>query len=231
MQERSAVVIVGAGISRRMHGRDKLWTSLAGRITIARTVDVFEASPLIETIILVTNAERITDATNLCRHENWQKVAAVVPGGARRQDSVCIGLDTLATISPHCRWVMIHDGARPLISNATLEEGMKAVQENEAVISAVPVKDTIKQVQHGLINATLDRSQLWTVQTPQIFSFPLIHSAHHTPQAKEDVSDDATLLQRLGRRVTIFHGSYTNIKITTQEDLLLAEALIQGYTL
>ncbi len=126
---------------------------------------------------------------------------------------------------------MIHDGARPLITNATLEEGMRAVQENDAVISAIPVKDTIKQVQDGLINTTLERSQLWTVQTPQIFSFPLIYQAHHTPKAQEDVSDDATLLQHLGHRITLFHGSYTNIKITTQEDLLLAEALIQGYTL
>ncbi len=232
MQDKSAVVIVAAGTSRRMQGRDKLWIPLAGRVTLARTIDVFEASPIIDTILLVTNAERLADTTALCECERWHKVAAVVPGGARRQDSVRLGLDALANLVPSCRWVMIHDGARPFVTHAILEAGLQAVREHEAAIAAVPVKDTIKQVQGDKIHATLDRSQLWAVQTPQVFSFPLIHQAHHLPIAQEDVTDDATLLERLGHTVTIFPGAYTNIKITTQEDLLFAEALIQqGYTL
>lgn len=212
-----------------MQGHDKLWLPLAGRITLAHTIDVFQASPLIDTIILVTSAERLDDAATLCQHEQWHKVAAVVAGGARRQDSVRIGLDTLAEHSPLCRWVMIHDGARPFVTSTILEAGLQAVQEHEAVIAAVPVKDTIKQVQQGIIQATLDRSQLWAIQTPQVFSFPLIHDAHHAPIAQEDVTDDATLLERLGHRVAVFPGSYTNIKITTQDDLLFAEALLQGH--
>lgn len=228
MQDRSAVVIVAAGVSRRMRGRDKLWTSLSGRITLARTIDAFENSPLITTIILVINAERRTDVTALCKHEGWRKIAAIVPGGARRQDSVRAGLDMLFNIDPACRWVMIHDGARPFVNATILEAGMKAVKEHLAVTAAVPVKDTVKQAQEGQIVATLERSQLWSTQTPQIFSFPLLHQAHHHSLAQENVSDDATLLTRLGQHVTIFPGSYTNIKITTQEDLLLAEALLQG---
>ncbi len=125
---------------------------------------------------------------------------------------------------------MIHDGARPLITSSLLEAGWQAVQIHQAVTAAVPVKETMKLVQEGKITTTLDRSLLWTVQTPQLFSFPLLLSAHHTSQAQEDVIDDAMLLQRLGHPVNIFPGSYSNIKITTYDDLLLAEELLQGYT-
>lgn len=228
MQNRSAAVIVAAGSSRRMEGRDKLWLPLAGRITLARTIDVFEASPIIDTIVLVLNAERVSDATALSRQESWRKIACIVAGGLRRQDSVRIGLDALAEVAPATAWVMIHDGARPLVTPAILEAGLKAAQEYQAAIAAIPVKDTIKQAQQGWIHTTLDRSQLWAIQTPQVFSFPLIHHAHHTPLADTDVTDDAALLEQLGQRIAIFPGSYTNIKITTQEDLLIAEALIKG---
>ncbi len=181
-----------------MQGRDKLWHLLAGRITLARTIDVFENSPCIDTIILVLHAERLADANTLRQHEAWQKIAAIVPGGSRRQASVCAGLDVPA-------------------------------QEHGAAIAAVPVKDTIKQVQHGIVSATLDRSLLWSVQTPQVFAFPLIHQAHHSAAAEQEVTDDAALIEQLGKPVAIFPGAYTNIKITTQEDLLLAEALLQGF--
>lgn len=228
MQERSAAIIVAAGSSRRMEGRDKLWVPLAGRITLARTIDVFEASPIIETIVLVVNTERITEASSLCQQEGWHKIVSIVAGGKRRQDSVRIGLDTLSTIAPVTDWVMIHDGARPLVTPDILEAGLKAAQEYQAVVAAVPVKDTIKQVQQGWIHSTLDRSQIWTIQTPQVFSFMLIHQAHHSPLSQEEVTDDAALLEQLGKPVAIFPGSYTNIKITTQEDLLIAESLIKG---
>jgi 2-C-methyl-D-erythritol 4-phosphate cytidylyltransferase len=228
MQNRCAVVIVAAGYSRRMEGRDKLWIPLAGRTALARTIDVFEASPIIETIVLVLNTERISDARALCQQEGWRKIASTVAGGIRRQDSVRQGLEALANIAPATDWVMIHDGARPFVTPDMLEAGLKAAQECQAAIAAVPVKDTIKQVQQGWIDKTLDRSQLWAIQTPQVFSFPLIHHAHHTPLAQHEVTDDAALLEQLGHRVAIFPGSYTNIKITTQEDLLIAETLIKG---
>lgn len=229
MQETSAVVIVAAGSSRRMQGRDKLWTPLAGRITLARTLDVFQQSPLVDSIVIVTSAERLEATTNLSQQEHWSKVFSVVSGGARRQDSVRLGLDTLAAINPACRWVMIHDAARPLVTPAILEAGLQAACKHQAAIAAVPVKDTVKQVYEGKIYATPDRSHLWAVQTPQVFSFPLIHQAHHSTLAQDDMTDDATLLERLGHTVVIFPGSYTNLKITTIEDLLIAEALLRGY--
>lgn len=212
-----------------MQGRDKLWTPLAGRIILARTIDVFEASPLIESIVLVPSTERLADTRALCNKEGWQKIAAIVPGGVRRQDSVCAGLDALATVTPTPQWVMIHDAARPLVTPAILEAGLKTAQEYQAAIAAVPVKDTIKLVQEGRVMTTLDRSQLWAIQTPQVFSFLLIHQAHHSPAAMGVVTDDASLVEQLGHTVAIFPGAYTNIKITTEEDLFLAEAFIQGH--
>src|SRR3989440_8051800 len=229
MQPTSAALIVAAGSSRRMQGHDKLWMPLAGRLTLARTIDVFDASPLVDRIVLIVHAERITDAAALCQQEGWRKIVGIVTGGSRRQDSVRIGLDALAKIAPGSQWVMIQDGARPLVTPAILEAGLISAQEHQASIAAVPVKDTIKLVEEGRVAATLDRSQLWAIQTPQVFSFPLIHQAHHNPAAQGDVTDDAMLLEQLGHPVAIFPGAYTNIKITTQEDLFLAEAFIQGH--
>ena len=103
-----------------------------------------------------------------------------------------------------------------------------AAQIHDAAIAGVPVKDTIKRVYEGKIQATPNREHLWAVQTPQVFSFGLIHQAHHSPLAEEDATDDAILLERLGHHVYVFPGSYTNIKITTQEDLLFAEAFLRG---
>jgi 2-C-methyl-D-erythritol 4-phosphate cytidylyltransferase len=227
MPDTSAVIIVAAGASRRMQGRDKLWIPLAGRLILARTIDVFEASSLIDTVILVLNAGRIQDAQALCVQEGWHKTAAIVPGGARRQDSVRNGLDALAEVAPATKWVMIHDGARPLVTDAILAAGLEAAKKHKAAIAAVPVKDTIKVVRAGQVHETLDRSLLWFVQTPQVFSFPLIQQAHHSRAAQADVTDDAALLELLGHPVVIFPGEYSNIKITTQDDLFIAEALLQ----
>ncbi len=218
MQDRAAAVIV----NDPARGQSLLWTPLAGRMILARTIDVFEASPLIGAIVLVLDAEQLTEAAVLLRHESWHKITAIVAGGSSRQASLHIGLDALAGTGT--AWVMIHDAARPLVTQAILAAGLQAAQQHQAAIAAVLVKETIKQVQHGQISATLDRSQLWTLQTPQVFSYPLIHQAHQHLTAQKE----ATLLERLGQCVIIFPGSYTNIKITTAEDLLLAEALLRG---
>ncbi len=230
MQETCCAIIAAAGSSHRMQGQDKLWIPLAGRLTLARTIDVFDASPLIDGILLVLNAERVAATQQLCQQEGWRKIAAIIAGGQRRQDSVRLGLDALEKIAPQCRWVMIHDGARPLVTPAMLESGVQAARQHQAAVAAVPVKDTIKHIEHGFVTATIDRSQHVAIQTPQVFSFPLIHHAHNAPEAQEDVTDDAALLERLGHRVAIFPGSYSNIKITTQEDVLIAEAFIKGAT-
>lgn len=228
MTAQSSVIIAAAGSSHRMEGRDKLWLPLSGRMVLARTIDVFENCQIIDNIILVLHAERLEDASRLCQQEGWHKVVGIVEGGRRRQDSVRIGLDYLAKHVPTTQWVMIHDGARPLVTPDMLETGLKKAQECDGAIAAVPVKDTIKHVEQSWITSTPDRSQLWAIQTPQVFSFPLIHHAYHSAPIELDFSDDAAVLEHLGKRVAIFMGSYSNIKITTQEDLMIAEALIKG---
>lgn len=225
---RSSAIIAAAGSSRRMEGRDKLWTPLARRLTLARTIDVFDASPLIDRIVLVVSEERMTEAHALCRDEGWRKIVAVVAGGTRRQDSVRNGLAALAEVAPTTNWVTIHDGARPFVTPMMIEAGLQAAEQHQAAIAAVPVKDTIKQGEQGFVHATIDRAKLWAVQTPQVFAFPLIYQAYITADPQDDVTDDAALLERLGHRVAIFAGSYSNIKITTPEDVLIAEALLRG---
>jgi 2-C-methyl-D-erythritol 4-phosphate cytidylyltransferase len=231
MQEQAAAIILAAGAGRYARGGEMLWASLCGRSVVARTIDVFQASPLIAHIILVTDSEHMLESATLCKHEGWHKVAAVVAGGTRRVDCINAGIEALERIAPDSPYVMIHDGARPFVTTTLLIEGLEAAREHQAVVAAVPVKDTVKQVEQGRIHATLDRSQLWSIQTPQIFSFPLIRQLYQTQQAREeDVSDATILLTRMGQRGTIFPGSYSNIKITTQEELLLAEALLQEFS-
>ncbi len=216
-----------------MAGLDKLWMPLAGRLALARTVDVFERSPLIGHIVLVVHAARMSEAEQLLAEEGWQKISALVPGGRCRQDSVRLGLEALARRSSGIHWVLIHDGARPLVTESLIEAGLQAALEHQAAIAAVPVKDTLKLVEGGCICETPDRARLWVAQTPQVFAFPLLWEAHHVASAatEQTATDDATLVERLGHPVVIFPGSYTNIKITTQEDVLLAEYLLQQETM
>ena len=241
MQESAAVILVDVpgkvqesggndNLDDSPSGKPPLWMPLAGRITLARTIDVFESSPLIENIILVLDPRHVADADMLRQREGWHKITAIVAGDASRQASVCRGLDVLEEMAPGSRWVIIHDAARPLVPSTLLVASLQAVQEHQAATAAVPVRETIKQVQQGQITATFDRSQLWTIQTPQAFSYPLLHQAHRQARAQhlQDSIDDAALLEQMGQRVVIFPGSYTNIKIITAEDLLLAEALLQG---
>ena len=222
---RVAAVIVAAGSSQRMQGLNKTWTSLGSKLVLAHSVCVFEQSPLIDDIVLVLAKDFLNDGAHLCEREGWQKVRARVPGGARRRDSVQIGLEALA---PAPDYVLIHDGARPFLTETLIEQGLAAAQQHGAAIAAVPVKDTIKRAgPDGLVVETPDRATLWTVQTPQVFAYDLILRAHHAIDHAWDASDDAGLVERAGHPVAIFMGSYENIKITTPSDLLIAEATLK----
>jgi 2-C-methyl-D-erythritol 4-phosphate cytidylyltransferase len=231
MQEQASAIILATGAAHHPGGDAMLWAPLCGRIVLARTIDVFQSSPSIAHIILVTSAARLQEGEALCNHEDWHKVGTVVAAGEHAPDRVRAGLDALERVAPACSHVLIHDGARPLVSIPLLAAALEAAREHQAATAAVPVKDTVKQVEQGRIRATLDRSQIWRLQTPQIFSLPLIRQAHQAPPVhEEEAADDAILLMRMGERVTIFPGSYSNIKISTQEDLLLAEALLQEFS-
>jgi len=221
------VLIPAAGMGRRMGcSGNKQYLQLAGRPLLARTLALFEVSPLVASIRLVVPADEI----DYCRREivaryGCTKVTAVVAGGAERQDSVRLGLE--AQPLDEAALVLIHDGARPLLDPALIAAVAAAAADTGAAIVAVPVKDTIKQVAAERIVATPDRRCLWAAQTPQAFRYGLIRKAHRQALAAGFAgTDDASLVERLGRPVAVVAGNYRNLKITTPEDLLLAEALL-----
>ena len=218
---RAGVVIAAAGESRRMGGLDKVFAPLRGQPILAWSVGAFHRLQEISAIALVLRADLIAPAEALVRKRGWTKIAAIVPGGSRRQDSVLAGLNALGP----CDIVLVHDGARPCVDAATILRGLDAVAHGGAAIAAVPAKDTIKIVdaQHRVI-ATPDRSTLWQVQTPQVFHYAILRAAY--AHVGSDVTDDASLVEQAGHPVTVFMGSYRNIKVTTPEDLAIAEALL-----
>ncbi|HJX61979.1 MAG TPA: 2-C-methyl-D-erythritol 4-phosphate cytidylyltransferase, partial [Dehalococcoidia bacterium] len=200
---------------------DKLFAPLAGRPLIAHTLMAFEVCRAVDTVVLVLAEENLERGCQLVDAAGFDKVAVVCPGGARRQDSVRLGLEAL----PECRWVVVHDGARPLVTAALIEAGLAAAAETGAAIAAVPLVDTLKEAaEDGLVTRTLDRRNLWAAQTPQVFDGELLREAHR--QTEGEVTDDAALVETLGRRVKVFPGSPRNLKVTTAADLALAQALV-----
>ena len=219
---RVGAVIVAAGRSSRMGGVDKTFAPLLGAPLIAHAVEAFEAHPGISDIVLVLASESVQRGRELANTKGWSKVGTVCPGGDRRQDSVYNGLQALGP----CDLVMVHDGARPCVDQATLDRGIQAAAEHGASIAGVPVKDTIKRVSSSLvIEETPERAALWQAQTPQVFRYQLLLDAHR--QCAGDFTDDAAMVEALGYRVRVFEGAYENIKVTTSGDLVIAEAFLR----
>jgi len=217
-------VIVAAGLSQRMGGEDKVFALLGGKPILAWVVDVFQSCNLIDQIILVMSKQSLGRCWQLVAEQGWSKVADVCPGGERRQDSVAAGLSRLS----HCDWVVIHDGARPLVTEDLIRRGLSEARETGAAVAAVPVTDTIKLAgDDRLVQHTPLRHNLWAVQTPQVFRFDIITEAYR--RIKAGVTDDASLVEQLGYKVKLYMGSYDNIKITTPDDLALAEILWQKH--
>ena len=214
-------VIVGGGKGERMGGVDKLFADIAGQPLLGRLIDFFQECNLVDEIVVVLGKENLDWGRKLKDKYAWSKVSQLCLGGARRQDSVRKGLKKLTD----CQWVVIHDGARPLLDIDLIEKGLFQAVETGAAVAAVPVKDTIKIVSpEGFVQETPQRDRLWSVQTPQVFRFDLIKRAHE--EISEDVSDDAMMVEKLGYKVKLYMGSYNNIKITTPEDLALAEVML-----
>ncbi len=206
-----------------MGGVDKIFAPLWGKPLLAHSVDVFQRCPAIDQVVIVLSQDKIEAGRRLVKEHNWSKVVEVCPGGVRRQDSVREGLKRLSG----CQWVVIHDGARPCLGVDLIERGLEQAQDSGAAIAAIPVKDTIKVVSpDAFVEKTPLRHSLWEVQTPQVFRFDIIDEAHR--KAQGEVTDDATLVEQLGYRVKVYSGSDTNIKVTTPEDLALAEAILKS---
>ena len=219
--ESVGAIIAAAGQGRRFGEGDKLFAPLAGRPLIAHTLMAFEVCRAVHTVVLVLAEENLERGCRLVDAAGFDKVAVICPGGPRRQDSVRLGLEALSD----CRWVVVHDGARPLVTAGLIEAGLAAAAETGAATAAVPVADTLKEAaEDDLIRRTLDRRNLWAAQTPQVFDYALLREAHLL--AKGDATDDAALVEALGRRVRIFPGSPRNLKVTTAADLALAQALL-----
>lgn len=223
---------MAAGRSTRMAGLDKQFAVANGRPLLAHTVRVFEQSDLISEYVVVLSAENLMRGRALAFEEGWRKLRSFVTGGARRQDSVWNGLAALVSDDKNFQtpqWVMIHDGARPFVTPQILADGLAAAQEYGACTAAVPVKDTIKLVegQSGLVRETPPRELLWAIQTPQVFRYDLICAAHRQAQATNaEVTDDAMMVELTGQPVKVFRAAYTNIKVTTPDDLILAQHLL-----
>lgn len=230
---RAFAVIPAAGMGKRMGAAiNKQYLLLAGKPILAHTLTVFQQCELIAGIILVTPQDEIP----FCRNEvverySLSKVLAIVSGGAERQHSVMNGLQALQGLAQADDVVLIHDGVRPFITPALIERCIRTAASGIGALVAVPAKDTIKVVQDGLVVDTPDRATLWQAQTPQGFRYGQIMAAHQQAVRTGFLgTDDCTLLEQEGGRIRIVNGSYRNIKITTPEDLVLAEAFLQHPT-
>ncbi|MDC0764987.1 2-C-methyl-D-erythritol 4-phosphate cytidylyltransferase [Brevibacillus sp. HB1.2] len=221
----TGVVIVAAGSGKRMGGqRNKLWLPLAGEPILAHTVRLFATHPDIDEVVLVVSEADHAEVTTLISAEKLTVVVTL--GGAERQDSVRNGL---ASLSANCDYVLVHDAARPFVTRKQISDMIKQVQQDQATIMAVPVKDTIKVVgATGLVESTPARESLWAVQTPQAFRMSLLREAHQAAEAAGKLgTDDAMLVEWLGHPVSIMNGSYENIKITTPDDLWFGEEILR----
>ena len=223
---RAGVVIVAAGSGRRMAGDDglpvdKMFLPLLGRPVLAHAVSAFEECPQVAEIALVLGEHNLEQGRNLAAREGWRKLKHVCLGGERRQDSVKAGLDRLHG----CDWILVHDGARPCVTAELVAAGISRAWETDAAIPVVPLSDTVKRLDgDGRVVETPPRSELWAVQTPQVFRADLLRRAYAS--SLDDATDDASLVERMGHAVSVYPGSPENVKVTTQVDLLLAEAIL-----
>ncbi len=221
-QPKVGAIIVAAGSSQRMGGVDKVFAPLGGKPVLARVVDAFQACQSVHQVVVVASKQNLESCRRLVAKEGWSKVTDICTGGRRRQDSVTAGLSQLI----NCEWAVIHDAARPLVTADLIEQGLVAARETGAAVAAVPVTDTIKIAgDDRIVHQTPLRQTLWAAQTPQVFRFGIIDEAYR--QAKGEATDDASLAEQLGYKVKLYMGAYDNIKVTTPDDLALAELLWQ----
>ena len=227
--KKCTAIVLAAGQGKRMNSSiQKQFLEIKGYPVLYYSLKCFQDSPLIGEVVLVTSE----NAVSYCRSEivkkyGFSKVTGIIAGGKERYDSVYAGLLACG----ECEYVFIHDGARPFISEEILERGLTGVQETGACVIGMPSKDTVKIAdEDGFVKETPDRKNVWTIQTPQIFSYRLIRDAHESIRKKDmsAITDDAMVVeQETGVRVRLAEGSYQNIKITTPEDLVVAESFLE----
>lgn len=229
MKKKNYAIIVAAGKGKRM-GLDinKIYLKLGDKPVIVHTLESFcQASEIDEIVIVLSSEEKDYFRKEVLEGYSFSKPISIVEGGKERQMSVYNGLMTLPK---DAAIVAIHDGARPFVTCNMVDRSVAAARKYGAAVVAAPVKDTIKEANENLyVSSTLNRDKLWAVQTPQTFSYELIVRAHEEAKRQGIVAtDDSTLVERLGEPVKILSGNYDNIKITTWEDMLLAEQILSN---
>lgn len=228
-QGRCTAIVLAAGQGKRMHSKiQKQFLEIGGKPVLYYSLHCFQESPLIRDIILVTGEEMISYCEQeIVKKYGFSKVRKVTAGGKERSDSVYAGL----LCCQDTDYVYIHDGARPFITEEMVQRGYEAVKRNNACVMGMPSKDTVKLADSsGYVKETPDRKIVWNIQTPQIFSYDLIRGAYESIRKKDmtGVTDDAMVVeQETGTKILLVEGSYQNIKITTPEDLAIAEAFLR----
>jgi 2-C-methyl-D-erythritol 4-phosphate cytidylyltransferase len=227
--EKATAIITAAGKGTRMNSDiNKQYIDIAGIPVLARTIAAFENCEAIVDIIVVVNEDNIEYCRrNIIEQYNFSKVKALVSGGYERQNSVYKGL---CAVDSHSKIVLIHDGARPFVSKKNIIDCIIAAKEYGAGGIGVKLKDTIKICdQNGFVTTTPDRSRLWSIQTPQAFTYDIIMDAHKMAiQSGYIGTDDLVLVENQGIQVKIIEGGYQNIKITTPEDLVIGESIVKA---
>ncbi len=229
MKEKITAIVLAAGQGKRMHSKiQKQFLEIQDHPVLYYSLKCFQDSPVINDIILVTQSDMICYCKDeIVDHYSFTKVSDVIAGGKERYDSVYQGL--LACTDTD--YVFIHDGARPFITEEILKRGLAGVRKTGACVVGMPSKDTVKlSDEDGFVSTTPERKQVWAIQTPQIFSYALIRKAHESIRKKDMsmITDDAMVVeQESGVKVRLVEGSYQNIKITTPEDLDVAEVFLK----
>jgi 2-C-methyl-D-erythritol 4-phosphate cytidylyltransferase len=221
-------IIVAAGSSRRM-GFNKLFAIIDGKPVIAHTIQAFERTSSITDVIVVTCEDRHDEIGEITRAENLEKVQSIIAGGEHRQDSVRAGLNHLDAVA---KYVAVHDAARPLITPEQIERVFEQCRRHGAAALAEPINDTLKRTDVDLmVTDSVNRHQLYAMQTPQIFERALLEEAYRAVSAENvSVTDEVSAVERLGRQVVLVLNEDFNFKITYQRDLPLAEFILKQRT-
>ena len=223
---RCSAVIAAAGTSSRMGGEDKLFIDINGKPVLAHALGAFEACSYIDEIIIVSRHESISLISDICKEYSITKAAKIIFGGDSRLKSV---LNGVLAVSDTAELIAIHDGARPCIELEIIIETINAAKKHHAAAPAIPITSTVKKVRNNTIIETVDRSDLYEIQTPQVFDADLIKAALTNADNKSiDVTDDCRAVELIGGSVHITSGSRSNIKLTTGEDIAIARSILEG---
>ncbi len=220
-------LILAAGRGTRMQADvNKIFLPLFGQPLVLHTLQIFQAHPLIDSIILVAAAEDIESINALIDRRKLTKVRHIVPGGETRQESCWLGLQEAEAVE----FVAVHDCARPLIDLDTIRRTIEAAKQHGAALAAVPCKDTLKEsTESGFVAQTPDRRKYWQAQTPQVMRSDWLRQAHQKArQENYQATDEASLIEYLGQPVKLVQGNYQNLKVTTQDDLSMTESLLKA---